>query len=280
MAGNIRRGAPGRPRGRAVIPIFVLTSIFASIVGAICGIGGGIIITPALDMFGAAGIETINFLSNCTVLAMSAYSIGESRWSRPGELNRRIAIPLALGAILGGAAAKPAFTRLMAGIGNANMMGALQSACLLALTFGTFLYMLFKSGIRARKTESVLAGAGIGLGLGFVSSFLGIGGGPINLVLLIHFYSMPTKDAAKASLYIILFSQIANLAAVVAGQTVPEHETAALAWMAAGGIFGGVVGQAINRRIRHAAVDKLFTTLMIAIMAMCVYNIRRFWMAA
>lgn len=269
----------GNPQGQAVIPTFFLTSALASVVGAICGIGGGIIIKPALDMFDMAGVETVNFLSNCTVLAMSAYSIGKSLLSRSGGLDVRIATPLALGAIVGGAAAKPAFTRLMAYAGNPNIMGALQAACLLMLTFGTFLYMLFKSRIRTRKTDGVPAGAAIGLALGFVSSFLGIGGGPINLVLLFYFYSMSSKDAAKVSLYIILFSQIANLAAVVAAGAAPAHETAVLAWMVAGGITGGIVGRAINKRIDHAAVDRLFTVLMIVIMGICLYNVHRFWAA-
>ncbi|MEI3183290.1 MAG: sulfite exporter TauE/SafE family protein [Lachnospiraceae bacterium] len=39
-----------------------------------------------------------------------------------------------------------------------------------------------------------------------MSSFLGIGGGPINLVVLLYFFSMDTKAAAQNSLYIILFS--------------------------------------------------------------------------
>ena len=42
--------------------------------------------------------------------------------------------------------------------------------------------------------------------LGILSSFLGIGGGPINLVVLFFFFSMDTKTAAQNSLYTILFS--------------------------------------------------------------------------
>ena len=46
-------------------------SFFACTVGAICGIGGGIIIKPVLDATGVADVATINFLSGCTVLAMT-----------------------------------------------------------------------------------------------------------------------------------------------------------------------------------------------------------------
>ena len=56
--------------------ILVLCIAFgASIVGAICGIGGGVIIKPLLDAFGIAGVAEISFLSGCTVLSMSCYSV-------------------------------------------------------------------------------------------------------------------------------------------------------------------------------------------------------------
>ena len=50
--------------------LFVLVSFGASIVGAICGIGGGVIIKPTLDAFGVLSVATISFLSGCTVLSI------------------------------------------------------------------------------------------------------------------------------------------------------------------------------------------------------------------
>ena len=58
--------------------LFFAVSFIASIVGAICGIGGGVIIKPVLDLFGWASVSAISFLSGCTVLAMSCYSVGRS----------------------------------------------------------------------------------------------------------------------------------------------------------------------------------------------------------
>lgn len=55
--------------------LFALVSFAASVVGAICGIGGGMIIKPTLDIFGWVSVSTISFLSGCTVLAMSCYSV-------------------------------------------------------------------------------------------------------------------------------------------------------------------------------------------------------------
>ena len=46
--------------------LFFEISFLASIIGGICGIGGGIIIKPALDLSGLASIATISFLSSCS----------------------------------------------------------------------------------------------------------------------------------------------------------------------------------------------------------------------
>ena len=111
----------------------------------------------------------------------------------------------------------------------------------------------------------------IGLLLGIMSSFLGIGGGPINLVVLGYFFSMDTKTAAANSLYIILFSQLASLiATLISG--VPEFRILALILMVAGGIGGGIVGRKLNKKMDNRAVDKLFIGLMVLIVGICVYN--------
>ena len=52
-----------------VYVLFFIISFLASIAGAICGIGGGVIIKPLLDSFGLMDVKTISFLSGCTVLA-------------------------------------------------------------------------------------------------------------------------------------------------------------------------------------------------------------------
>lgn len=61
--------------------IFLAVSFGASVVGAICGIGGGVLIKPLLDAFGVLSVSTISFLSGCTVLAMSCYSVVRAKQS-------------------------------------------------------------------------------------------------------------------------------------------------------------------------------------------------------
>ena len=45
------------------VVFYLAVSFLASIAGAICGIGGGVIIKPVLDLFGLDSVSTISFLS-------------------------------------------------------------------------------------------------------------------------------------------------------------------------------------------------------------------------
>ena len=53
-------------------------------------------------------------------------------------------------------------------------------------------------------------------------------------------------------------------------------ELPVLLLMIVGGIGGGIVGRALNRKIKEATVDKLFIGLMAVIIAINIYNIYRF----
>ena len=251
--------------------LFFVVAFLSSIVGAICGIGGGVVIKPVLDMLQMGAPATINFLSGCTVLSMSLYSVSKALRSGDSKVEMSTGTPLALGAALGGVVGKEMFSAVKAFFDGSPMVGGVQAIALGIITLGTLLYTLNKSRIKTRTTSNKLVCLVIGLLLGIMSSFLGIGGGPINLVVLGYFFSMDTKTAAANSLYIILFSQMASLiATLISG--VPEFRILALILMVAGGIGGGIVGRKLNKKMDNRAVDKLFIGLMVLIVGICVYN--------
>jgi len=157
-----------------------------------------------------------------------------------------------------------------------DKIGAVQASCLLAVTLGTLIYTIYKNKIKTYQVENVLACILIGVFLGVLSSFLGIGGGPINLVVFFFFYSMTTKRAAETSLYIIFFSQITSLVASIVTGRVPEFVIGILLLMGTGGIAGGIVGRAFNRKIEERTVDKLFIGLMVLMIFINVFNINKF----
>ena len=251
--------------------VFLIVSFLSSIVGAICGIGGGVVIKPVLDMLQLGAVSTINFLSGCTVLSMSLYSVGKSMIARDSKVALSTGTPLAIGAAIGGVAGKELFGIIKGLFANGEMVGGVQAIALGLITVGTLLYTVNKAKISTRQITSKLFCVVVGLMLGIMSSFLGIGGGPINLVVLGYLFSMDSKTAAANSLYIILFSQLASLiATLISG--VPEFRPLVLILMVAGGIGGGIVGRALNKKMDNRAVDKLFIALMVVIIGICIYN--------
>ena len=255
----------------AMAILYLIVSFGASVIGGICGIGGGVIIKPVLDMTGIAGVATISFLSSCTVLSMSLYNVARSL--RDGKaIDTRNGTPLAIGAAVGGIAGNQLFAFAKSMLANDGLVRGLQALCLLILTLGTLIYTVKKNRIQPRPVQGLPLCAVIGVALGGISSFLGIGGGPFNLVVLHYFFGMETKKAAANSLYIILFSQITNVLVYILCGTIPVFSWLAMVLMVAGGISGAQVGRSISRRLDNAAVDKLFIGLMVVIMIICVYN--------
>lgn len=252
--------------------LFFIVSFLSSIVGAICGIGGGVVIKPVLDMLQLGEPATINFLSGCTVLSMSLYSVSKALRAGDSKVEMSTGTPLALGAALGGVAGKELFSAVKAFFNSSPMVGGVQAVALGIITLGTLLYTINKDRIHTHKTSDKVLCVVIGVLLGIMSSFLGIGGGPINLVVLGFCFGMDTKTAAANSLYIILFSQTASLLATLVTGSVPQFRVFALVLMVAGGIGGGIVGRKLNKKMDNRAVDKLFIGLMVLIIGICVYN--------
>lgn len=256
--------------------IFAVVSFVASVAGAICGIGGGVLIKPLLDTFGVLSVSSISFLSGCTVLSMSCYSVVKAKSSGESLVDIKTGTPLAVGAALGGVAGKMMFQSVASLFADQNRVGAIQAAALLVITLGTLIYTIKKEQIKTHHMTNPLICILIGVVLGICSSFLGIGGGPINLVVLFFFFSMDTKTAAQNSLYIILFSQITSLVNTLVTKTVPEFSLILLALMVLCGIIGGMAGRIINKKIETETVNKLFIGLMIIIILLNVYNIYQF----
>ncbi len=246
--------------------VFFIIALVASTIGAISGIGGGVIIKPVMDAFSGLDIATINFLSGCTVLTMSVSSFIRGLKNEI-KVNYKRSIPLAIGASVGGIVGKSVFSMLT---GNLSLI---QSGMLLIINIGVFVYILKKSSIKSLNVQNTALCCLIGFMLGGISSFLGIGGGPINIAVLYYFFSMTPKLTAKNSLFIILLSQISSLMTTVATNAVPQFTVAALALMCAGGVLGAIIGGKIDIIMDDDITEKFFMVVLTLLIILNVYNV-------
>lgn len=252
--------------------LIVLVSLFASVIGAIAGIGGGVIIKPVLDSLGIMEVSTISFLSGCTVLSMSTYNAAGSLLSGDRQLKKEIAFPLGIGAAIGGVLGKYLFSLISSLFENTARVGAVQSACLLVITVLTLVYTLKPSFLPSCRMKNPVVSTFAGLLLGLISAFLGIGGGPINLMALSVLYSMNMKDAAQNSLMVIFLSQSASLLSTLITRSVPDFSLFMLILMAACGILGGVIGRIFNRKLTSNQVRTIYLFAIVLIILLSIRN--------
>lgn len=255
--------------------ILFLVCILASSIGAVVGAGGGVIIKPVLDMIGLLPVSTVSFCSGCTVLGMSVCSLIRNR-NDGVKLQLKMSTALAIGAVGGGLVGKWMFEMVRSGFGNERMLGAIQAIFLTIITIGVFLYVCNKDKLPSKHVDNFFVAILIGVFLGVISSFLGIGGGTSNVAVLFFFFSMEAKEAAKNSLYIIIFSQISSIVSAIATASVPDFTWLNLCFMVAGGISGALVGAAISKRVDNKGVEKILKILLLVIIAMDFYNVLKY----
>lgn len=255
--------------------ILLIICLLASSVGAVVGAGGGVIIKPVLDMLGILPVSTVSFCSGCTVLGMSVCSLIRNR-NDGVKLQIKTSTALAIGAVVGGLAGKWLFELVKNGFGNERVLGAIQAVFLTLITIGVFLYVCNKDKLPSKNVKNLGAAVIIGVFLGIISSFLGIGGGTSNVAVLFFFFSMEAKEAAKNSLYIIIFSQISSIITALVTGSVPSFEWIDLVCMIAGGIGGALIGAAVSKRIDNKGVEKILKALLIVIILIDFYNVLKF----
>lgn len=260
--------------------LFLLISFFASTVGVISGLGGGIIIKPVLDMSGLASVAAASFMSGVTVLSMTTVNLVRNLMHPKTMLvDKRKSPFLAIGSVAGGYLGSFIFEQLMKAVGpeRQHVVGAVQAAILFLITAGVMLYMVKKEHIKTKTIESIVVLLLVGLSLGMISAFLGIGGGPMNLVVLYYLFSMSSKEAAQNSLFIIFFSQLVSLISTLAGGKVPvDLNMMNLILMIIGGITGALLGGYFNKKMDDKMVDKLLMGVFSLILIINIYNFIKF----
>lgn len=281
-----------------LLVICILIALFASFIGSISGIGGGIIIKPVLDLTGSLPIETVNFLSGITVLTMSTSSliqtfIGRKKSSNVTEssdqdadgklelnnqiqqqtLNLRQIVFLSLGSIIGGFIGTAIFSYFMQSIGNQALAVLVQAIVILLITIIVMIYQANKKRITTKSFTGFIPEISIGFTLGIISSFLGIGGGPLNIAVLAFFFSMSPKIAALSSLTIIFSAQTVSLLTTLISNKIPEFNLVMLIGMMISGVLGALVGRYVAKKLSDAKTDSFFNVALWLILAINLYNV-------
>ena len=251
--------------------ILFFVCLIACIIGAISGIGGGIIIKPVLDSLNIMSMSTLNFLSGCTILSMSIVSLYRNK---NVKLNFAIPIFLGIGASVGGIIGKQLFDIVGKNFDN-SIVGFIQSILLFIINIFILFYMFIKYKLKSKKIKSKIITIILGCLLGIISSFLGIGGGPINIAVIYYFYSLEAKQTVLSSLIVVFFSQLSSLILTFCIGT-PIFEYTSLIFMCLGGVSGALIGSKISKNMDNDKTQKFFISVLFFLIIINIYNIKKF----
>lgn len=249
--------------------IYGAVIIFATFFGAFAGLGGGVIIKPVLDLIGYDTIDAVNFISACAVFSMSISSTIRHIKAKT-KIDFKFLIILSAGAVTGGFCGSFLFDFLLTIYSN-TALKSIQGLILCLLLVLAVIYVNLKN----KKSFDIKNPFGIiliGLTLGFTASFLGVGGGPINVAFLVLFFSMTMKEAAVYSVGTIFFSQLSKLIATGINHTVPAIEPITIIVAVICAVLGGIFGAKANKAADEKAVKTVFTIIVAGIAAVNLYN--------
>lgn len=253
-----------------LIAIYSAVILIATTLGAFVGLGGGVIIKPVLDFIGQEPRMQVDFLSAAAVFTMSVVSTGKYI-KRRQKFDAGIILFIAAGSIIGGYLGSSAMTALGT-VADQQIIRCIQAFSLAVLLSAVSIYVGKCSFSFHIKNKAVILA--VGLALGFAASFLGIGGGPINVAVLTLFFSMNVKESAVYSVAIIFFSQLSKLITIFATSGIEPyaHQWKTLVFILPAAILGGILGSSFNRRFDDKLIRKIFVAVMLLLIALNIYN--------
>ncbi len=249
--------------------IYGVVVCVATLLGAFVGLGGGVVIKPVLDVIGAHPLEQISFISSCAVFAMSVTSMAKHIRNKT-PIKASIVLLVAAGSVAGGICGNSLFSLAMKASGMPELVKGIQSAILAAFLACVILSVVVKH--RTFHVANPLAILFAGFLLGTAASFLGIGGGPINVAFLTLLFSFSMKDAAVYSVAVIFFSQCSNLITTGIKTGFAGYDLKILLVVIPCAIVGGFVGSVLNRRCKESSIRKVFVLAVSAVACLSLYN--------
>ena len=243
--------------------------LFSNTIGALSGMGGGVIIKPALDAIGYHPLQSINFYSSAAVFVMSIVSV--LKQVRGGfQIKVKQTLAIATGSLLGGTLGDLIFSQLLNSFNNESQVQFVQIILTVISLILVLLYLRFE--IKSYKWNCLFVVFGVGLFLGTLSTLLGIGGGPINVAALMFGFSMPLKQATVYSIVTIFFSQFSKLTTVALNEGFFAYDLTFLWAIIPAAVLGGFLGSKLNQQLSNDKVTLYYRLVTTGVIILNIIN--------
>lgn len=262
---------------------FIVASLAVTTLGTLVGVGGGFIFVPLMIfLMPAKSPAAITYLSLVMVMF--------NAWSATWRYARMRRVDLRTGCIFGAATVIPAIIGVFLVARMDMKRYAPIFGALLIVAAGLLIYRKVApaaanepgeagseglthrrftdvDGVTHEYSFSMPLGTALSCGVGFISSFFGVGGGIIHVPLMTQVLRFPIYVATATSMFVLAISATVGVAThVVHGDRGVSLATAAA--VGVGGLIGGQIGALLSRRV------KATTVLYILAVAMALTGIR------
>lgn len=254
--------------------LYVIVSFVATIIGSLTGIGGGIVLKSLVDTFSNDSVIVISFYTTVVVFTMCIVSIYK-QWQKGFKFNLKVLTGISGGSLIGGYFGDH-ILNFIAGNYDQSKVQLVQSI-ILFITL-VFLIIYTRIGPEKGKVENPTVKSTIllGLFLGSISIFLGIGGGPLNVSLLVILYGYGMRDASIYSLATVFFSQVAKIISIVYVGEYGQFDLSLIPVLVLVAIMGGYIGTLLNQKLSSRKIESLYIILMSGLSLVTLINIFRY----
>jgi len=258
--------------------LLVVLGFVAGLLGALTGIGGGVLITPVLALY--FGIPIRHAIGTSLVAVITTSAASSSVHLQRHTTDIRLGMTLELATALGAAV-----MAYLVGYFNRNALEGLFAAFLLY----SGITILTKAGKRKAGDETLLLseeevqipqyqpqryplGLSASLVAGGLSGLLGIGGGPIKVPVMFIFMNVPLMVATATSNFMIGVTAAASALVYYRRGDILVQVAAPLA---AGVFVGSLLGARLAPRIHSRIVIYLLVAVMLYLAGHLIFHLSR-----
>ena len=248
------------------ILLFLLLGLFVGTFGTLVGIGGGLICVPIFILFLSAGtahpfFETAAQITGTSLVIVMANALsGTLAYIRQKRVYFKAAVPFALATLPGAFFGSYIVDRFS--VGMLNLYYGIFMGCMAVIMYWNATHAKHTDMLELPKNFRYNRKIGIAasMGVGFLSSIFGVGGGIIHVPLMVYLLNFPVHIATATSCFILAVSALGG----VATHVFLNH----VIWIPAlcisiGAAIGAQIGARISRKTRSRTILVLLAAAML-----------------
>lgn len=257
----------GRALTPAILAGLIALGVGVGAFGTLVGAGGGFVLTPVLLLlYPSDSPQTVTAISLVAVF-FNALS-GSVAYARQRRIDYRSGAVFAVATIPGAVAGA-----LLVQLASRRVFDPLMGALLLALAAltlrrpridrrdesrGSLRAFTDAAGVEYRYRVPVARGAAYSVGVGFLSSFLGIGGGVVHVPLLVSVLGFPVHVATATSHFVLAnMAGVASVVHLAGGSFAHGGGLRRAAALSVGVVVGAQLGARLSSRVGGTLIRRL-----------------------